>query len=72
VDYILYADESGSQTNQKQDGNNGNRKFIVEHAARPQTICSTVDHRFTILPFTSGSGEAVCCIKIFQYREEEV
>ena len=30
-DYILFADESRCQTNQKQDGNVGNRKFIVEH-----------------------------------------
>ncbi len=30
-DYILFADESGCQTNQKQDGNVGNRKYIVEH-----------------------------------------
>ena len=71
-DYILFADESGCQTNQKQDGNVGNRKFIVEHGTRPQTICSTADHRFTILPFTSGSGEAVCCVIIFQHKEEEV
>ena len=59
-DYILFADESGCQTNQKQDGNVGNRKYIVEQGTRPQIICSTLDHRFTILPFTSGSGEAVC------------
>jgi hypothetical protein len=72
ADYILFADESGCQTNQKQDGNVGNRKFIVEHGTRPQTICSTADHRFTILPFTSGSGEAVCCVIIFQHKEEEV
>ena len=71
-DYILFADESGCQTNQKQDGNVGNRKFIVEHGTRPQTICSTADHRFTILPFTSSSGEAVCCVIIFQHKEEEV
>ncbi len=72
ADYILFADESGCQTNQKQDGQVGNRKFIVEHGTRPQTICSTADHRFTIMPFTSGSGEAVCCVIIFQHKEEEV
>ncbi len=71
-DYILFADESGCQTNQKQDGNVGNRKYIVEQDTRPQVICSTADHRFTILPFTSGSGEAVCCVIIFQHKEEEV
>jgi hypothetical protein len=71
-DYILFADESGCQTNQKQDGNVGNRKYIVQHGTVPQVVCSTADHRFTILPFTSGSGEAVCCVIIFQHKEEEV
>ncbi len=64
-DYILFADESGCQTNQKQDGNVGNRKYIVEQDTTPQVICSTTDHRFTILPFTSGSSEVVCCVHIF-------
>jgi hypothetical protein len=53
-DYILFADESGCQTNQKQDGNFGNRKYIVKHGTTPQVICSTADHQFTILSFTSG------------------
>ena len=71
-EYILFADERGCQTNQKQDGNVGNRKYIVEKGTTPQIICSTTDHRFTILPFTSGSGEAVCCVLIFQHKGEEV
>ena len=71
-DYILFADESGCQTNQKQDGKVANRKYIVEHGTVPQVICNTSDHRFTILPFTSGSGEAVCCVLIFQHKEDEI
>jgi hypothetical protein len=43
-DYILFADESGCQTNQKQDGYVGNRKYIVEQGTAPQVICSTADH----------------------------
>jgi hypothetical protein len=71
-DYILFEDESGCQTNQKQDGNVGNRKYIVKCNTTPQVICNTADQRFTILPFTSGSIEAVCCVLIFQHKEEEV
>lgn len=71
-DYVLFADESGCQINQKQDRNVGNRKYIVEQDTTPQIICSTADHRFTILPFTSGSGEALCCVIIFQHKEDEV
>ena len=29
-------------------------------------MASTTDHKFTLLPFTSASGEAVCCAIIFQ------
>ena len=71
-DYVLFADESRCQTNQKHDGNVGNRKFIVEQDTRPQIICSTANHPFSILPFTSGLGEIACCMLIFQRKEEEV
>ena len=50
----------------------GLRKYIVKQGTTPQVICSTADNRFTILAFTSGSGEAVCCGIIFQHKEEEV
>jgi hypothetical protein len=29
-------------------------------------MASTTDHKFTLLPFTSASGEAVCCAIFFQ------
>ena len=63
---MLFADKSGCHTNMKKDGNIGNRKYIVQRGDIPQTPCCTNEHRFTILPFTSGSGEAVCCVIIFQ------
>jgi hypothetical protein len=50
----------------------GNIKYIVKQGTTPQVVCSTADQRFTILPFTSGSVEAVCCVIIFQHKEEEV
>ena len=52
--------------------NVGNRKYIVEKGTTPQIICCTADHRFIILPFTSGSSEAVYCVPIFQHKGEEV
>ena len=50
----------------------GLRKYIVKQGTTPQVICSTADHMFTILPFTSDLGEAVCCVIIFQHKEREV
>ena len=49
-DYILFADESGCQTNQKQDGNFGNIKYIAEQGTTPQVICSTANHRSLAFP----------------------
>ena len=61
---MIFGDESGCQTNQKKDGNVGNTAHIVERGTVPWIMCSTNDHRFTILPFTSASGGVVCCVII--------
>ena len=58
--WILMADESGFSTSQKKDGHVGGQKFVVESVTVPQLIASTTDCKFTLLPFTSASGEAVC------------
>ncbi len=63
---ILFADESGFNTSQKKDGHVGGRKFVIERGTAPQIISPTTDHKFTLLPFTSASGKAVCCANIFQ------
>ena len=65
-EWILFADESGFNTSQKKDGHVGGQKFVVERGTTPQTMASTTDHKFTLLPFTSASGEAVCCAIIYQ------
>ena len=65
-EWILFADESGFNTSQKKDGHVGGQKFVVERGTTPQIMSSTTDHKFTLLPFTSASGEAVCCAIIFQ------
>ena len=70
--WILFADESGFSTSQKKDGHVGGQQFIVQKGTVPQTIASTTDHKFTLLPFTSASGEAVCCAVIFQGKLTEI
>jgi hypothetical protein len=70
--WILFADESGFATSQKKDGHVGGQQFVVEKGTVPQTIASTTDHKFTLLPFTSASGKAVCCAVIFQGKHTEV
>ena len=70
--YILFADESGCNTSQKKDGHVGGRKLIVQHGTVPQVMSSDKDTKFTLLPFTSASGEAVCCVVIFQHKSGKV
>jgi hypothetical protein len=65
-EWILFANESGFNTSQKKDGHVGGQKFVVERGTTPQIMASTTDHKFTLLPFTSASGKAVCCCIIFQ------
>ncbi len=42
------------------------QKFFVERVTVPQIMSSTMDHKFTFLPFNSASGDAVCCAIISQ------
>jgi hypothetical protein len=65
-EWILFADKSRFNTSQKKDRHVGGQKFVVERGTVPQIMSSTTDHKFTMLPFTSASGEAVCCAIIFQ------
>jgi hypothetical protein len=60
-DYILFGDETGCNTSQKKDGHEGGKKFVVGRGQVPRTSCSTTDHRFTLLPITSASGEWRSC-----------
>lgn len=44
----------------------------MEKGAAAQRTASSKDHPFTLLPFTSANGEAVCCVIIFQHKSDEV
>ena len=55
----------------KKDGHVGGTTHIVQCGTVPQTMCCVNDHRFTILPFTSASGHAVCCVVIFTSDNDE-
>lgn len=59
---ILFVDETGSNTNQKDDGLEGGQR-IVTGAKQTEGACigSTTDIHFTVLCFTAGTGEPVMC-----------
>ena len=72
-EYLVFADETGCQTNMKKDGDVAGTTYICPKGTVPQIMCCTNDHRFTVLPFTSASGKAICCVIIFQSdRVDEV
>jgi phage terminase small subunit len=71
-DYILFGDETGCNTSQKKDGHEAGTKYVVARGQTPRTSCSTTDHRFTLLPITSASGEPVICVVIFQGKTSEI
>ena len=70
--WILMAYESSFSTSQKKVGHVGGQRLIVERGTVPQIIACTTDHKFTLHPFTSASGHAVCCVVIFQGKQGKV
>jgi len=65
ADHILYVDEVGNNTCQKEDGSKGGQKFLVGRGTEPRNACSTSDAHWTTLGFTAGNGEPVLCAIIF-------
>lgn len=64
-DHMLYVDEVGNNTCQKEDGNKGGGKYLTERCQEPRNACSTSDAHWTCLGFTAGTGEPVLCVIIF-------
>ncbi len=68
-DKLLFVDEVGSNTSQAKDGNIGGEKFLCSSGGRPQQRANTKDAHFTVLGFTTASGNAVMCCIIFAAKE---
>jgi hypothetical protein len=61
-EYLLFCDETGSNTNMKNDGHVGGELFVLPVESRGSAVLgSATDIRFTVLPFTAGTGEPVMC-----------
>lgn len=64
-EYLLFAEETGCNTNQQKDGHIAGTKFLVQRGTTPKIQCATSDHHFTVLGFTAAMGEPVLCVIIF-------
>ncbi len=71
--YVLFVDEIGCNTNQLNDGRVGGELLILP---KIKSECgaptgATTDLYYTVLPFISGTGEAVMCAIIFK-RDQDI
>ena len=64
-DHILYVDEVGNNTCQKDDGNKGDVKYLAQRGTQSRKACSISDAHWTTLGFTAENGEPVLCAIIF-------
>jgi len=72
LDWLLFMDEIGINTNQKEDGHSGGEKYVCAPGTTPKIACATNNHRATIIPFVTASGKTVICIVIFQGESNKI
>jgi len=68
---VIFVDEVGNNTSQSNDGNVGGEKFICSAGGRPQQRANMKDAHFTVLGFTSATGQPLMCSIIFACKELE-
>jgi hypothetical protein len=69
---VCFFDETGCNTNQKEDGKVGGKTYITEAGARAELPANCSDIRWTLIPITNALGHAVCCVVIFQTNSKEI
>ena len=67
---ILFVDECGSNTNQKNDGQVGGQKYIFsKDGDNTGTLGSNSDLHFTVLCFNNAIGEPVLCAIVLKSKK---
>ena len=70
-DHILFMDEVGCNTNQKEDKNIGGTTYCAPKGEDAYLISSGADHRFTMLPIIAATGEPVIYVIIFRSNSKK-
>jgi hypothetical protein len=66
-EWVLFADETGCNTNQKEDGHKGGQLFVLETGYEEGGLTGvTTDIHFTVMCFTCATGEPVLCVIILK------
>ena len=55
-EYVLFADEVGSNTNKKENRNYGGEKRLAKRGSTPKKICFSSDAHWTLLGLTDANG----------------
>ena len=67
--YVLIADETGCNANQKKYGHIAGTKYITKEGTQAQRMLSTLKRCFTIYPFLAANEKPVCCVVIFHSKQ---
>jgi hypothetical protein len=68
---VLFVDETGCNTNQKDDGHIGGRLYVLPRDKTEGGLLGiTSDNHFTVMCFTSGTGKPVMCSIILKSNKD--
>jgi hypothetical protein len=68
---LVFVDETGCNTNQKDDGYAGGEQFVLPRVPDESGLVgATTDIHFTVLCFTSGTGEPILCAVILKSNKD--
>jgi hypothetical protein len=72
-EYLLFVDETGCNTNMKENGLAGGQLFVLPVDMGSQEGCNsaTTDIHFTVLCFASATGEPVLCAVILKETKRD-
>ena len=66
---FLHLDETGCNTNMKNDGQVGGRRVISARGVKCEITGANTDIRFTLLPVSNSLGQPVICVLIYQSKD---
>ena len=71
-DHLLFADETGCNTNQRDDKNISGTQYLCGKDEDPKLLSVGSNHRFTLFPIIAATGEPVVYVIIFQRNKDGV
>jgi len=69
---LMFMDETGSNANQKKDGQVGRKRFIAEKRRRVELCSIASDIKWTLTPIHNARGEPALCVIVFQSEAKSI